>query len=143
MIELNLTPLEIQRRQLIAEQEATIAVEEAQFEKQLPRPVGYKLLIAMPEIKKTHGDTAIVKSEITIKHDLILSMTGLVLDMGSQAYSDKERFPTGPWCKVGDYVLFRANSGTRFMVGGKEYRLINDDTVEGTVDDPSAVQRVN
>jgi co-chaperonin GroES (HSP10) len=65
----------------------------------------------------------------------------LYLDMGAEAYSDKERFPTGPWCEVGDYVMFRANTGTRFKVGRQEYRLMNDDSIEAVVDDPRAVSR--
>jgi co-chaperonin GroES (HSP10) len=68
-------------------------------------------------------------------------MVGLVVDMGTQAYTDPSRFPNGPWCKVGDYVMFRANSGTRFKVQGKEYRLINDDTIEAVVADPNGIQR--
>ena len=117
-------------------------VAEAQLEKMLPVPVGYHMLIAMPEVKDTFGSTTIVKSETTLRHDAILSMVGLVVDMGAQAYSDPSRFPTGPWCKVGDYVMFRMNSGTRFKVQGKEYRLINDDTVEAVVADPNGIQRV-
>ena len=140
---IELTPLEVQRQKRIVDREAQIAVEEAQLEKAIPKPVGFKVLIAMPEAKKTHGDTEIVKADITIKHDLILSMTGVVLDMGEQAYKDPERYPTGPWCKVGDFVMFRANTGTRFQVGGRELRLINDDSVEATVEDPTAIQRVN
>jgi co-chaperonin GroES (HSP10) len=62
--------------------------------------------------------------------------------MGEQAYSDPDRFPTGPWCKPGDFVVFRANTGTRFKVDGKEFRLINDDSVEATVADPSSITRV-
>jgi co-chaperonin GroES (HSP10) len=61
--------------------------------------------------------------------------------MGSEAYGDKERFPSGPWCKQGDYVMFRANTGTRFTVGGQEYRLMNDDSIEAVVTDPRGVQR--
>jgi co-chaperonin GroES (HSP10) len=66
---------------------------------------------------------------------------GAVIELGEQAYSDKERFPTGPWCKVGDYVMFRANTGTRFKVGSQEYRLMNDDSIEAVVADPRAVTR--
>jgi co-chaperonin GroES (HSP10) len=62
--------------------------------------------------------------------------------MGDQAYIDKDRFPTGPWCKVGDYVMFRMNTGTRFKVGGTEYRLMNDDSIEAVVNDPRGVKRV-
>ena len=63
--------------------------------------------------------------------------------MGDQAYADKDRFPTGPWCKQGDYVMFRANTGTRFKVGNQEYRLMNDDSIEAVVDDPSVIARAN
>jgi co-chaperonin GroES (HSP10) len=70
-----------------------------------------------------------------------MSIIGLVVDMGEQAYNDPERFTTGPWCKQGDYVMFRANSGTRFKVNGLEYRLMNDDSIEAVVADPSGVSR--
>jgi co-chaperonin GroES (HSP10) len=70
-----------------------------------------------------------------------MSIIGLVVDMGDQAYSDEERFPTGAWCKEGDYVMFRMNSGTRFTIGGIEYRLMNDDSIEAVVTDPTGIQR--
>lgn len=115
----------------------------AEIEAKLPRPVGYHLLIAMPEVEDTFGESGIIKSAKTMHYDSILSMVGLVLDMGEQAYTDPDRFPTGPWCEIGNYVVFRSNSGTRFKVGGREYRLLNDDSIEATVEDPSGVERVN
>ena len=120
----------------------TDAENEEELEQQLPIPVGYRLLIAMPEVEETYGDSGILKSTKEIHYDTILSTIGVVLDMGQQAYADKERFPTGPWCKVGDYVMFRMNTGTRFKVGGVEYRLMNDDSIEATVNDPRGVTRV-
>jgi co-chaperonin GroES (HSP10) len=117
-------------------------VSEAVLEEQIPRPVGYHVLVAMPDVEDTFGDTGIVKTSTTIHHDSILSMVGAVVDMGEQAYSDDERFPTGPWCKVGDYVMFRMNTGTRFKVGNKEFRLMNDDSIEAVVADPRGVKRV-
>ena len=119
-----------------------VANDEAQLEAQIPKPVGYHLLVAMPNVSDTFGESGLFKSSQTINHDSIMSMIGLVLDMGEQAYSDKDRFPTGPWCKVGDYVMFRMNTGTRFKVAGQEYRLFNDDSVEAIVEDPSGIQRV-
>jgi co-chaperonin GroES (HSP10) len=68
-------------------------------------------------------------------------VVGLVVDMGDGAYKDKERFPDGAWCKEGDFVMFRANSGTRFKVAGKEYRLLNDDSIEAVVADPRGITR--
>ena len=112
-----------------------------ELEAQLPVPVGYHILVAMPVIEDTYEDTEIIKTVSAKHHETILSIIGLVLDMGGQAYSDKERFPAGPWCEVGDYVMFRANSGTRFLVDGKEYRLMNDDSIEAIVNDPRGVTR--
>lgn len=108
----------------------------------IPKPVGYHILVVMPEVKEAF-DSGIIKSAKTMHHEHILSMVGLVVDMGEQAYKDPERFPFGPWCSVGDYVMFRTNSGTRFKVGDKEFRLLNDDTIEAIVSDPSAIRRVN
>lgn len=124
--------------------EPAIAVrEEAELkDEMIPRPVGYHLLIAMPEVEDTFGESGILKAQKTINHESIMSMVGLVVDMGDQAYKDADRFPFGPWCEVGDYVMFRANSGTRFKVGGKEMRLMNDDSIEAVVYDPNAVKSV-
>lgn len=118
-------------------------VTEAQLEEMIPKPTGYHVLIAMPKVEETFGDSGIVKSAKTIQHDHILSMVGLVMDMGDQAYADADKFPTGPWCAQGDYVMFRMNSGTRFKVAGQEYRLLNDDSIEAVVADPSGITRVN
>ena len=116
-------------------------VDEQELEAQLPRPVGYRILIAMPEIEETYADTKVLKTTTIIHQEHIMSIIGLVLDMGDQAYSDIERFGDTPWCKVGDYVMFRANTGTRFKVGGVEYRLMNDDSIEAVVSDPRGVSR--
>tara|TARA_R100001224_G_C3988707_1_gene138438 strand:- start:339 stop:758 length:420 start_codon:yes stop_codon:yes gene_type:complete len=107
---------------------------------QLPKPVGYRLLVAMPEVEKTFDGTNVLKTDSAIHNEHIMSIIGVVLDMGEEAYKDKERF-TSPWCKVGDYVMFRANTGTRFKVAGVEYRLMNDDSVEAVVADPRGVSR--
>ena len=114
---------------------------EAEQETQLPVPVGYKLLIALPKVEEAY-ESGIVKAGITKNHEQILSVVGLVLDMGEQAYKDPDRYPNGPWCKIGDYVMFRANTGTRFTYNSIEYRLMNDDSIEATVLDPRGVARV-
>ncbi len=119
-----------------------IPVDEEKQEALIPKPVGYHVLVAMPEVADTFGSSDLLKTTQTIHHESILSMIGLVLDMGEQAYADKDRFPTGPWCKVGDYILMRMNSGTRFKVGAQEYRLVNDDSIEAVVEDPSGITRV-
>ena len=116
------------------------AVTDEEVEAQLPKPVGYRLLIALPQIEDTY-ESGLAKADRTKHEEMILSMMGAVVDMGEQAYSDKDRFPTGPWCKVGDFVMFRPNSGTRFRVNGIEYRLMNDDSIEAVVADPRGVTR--
>jgi len=132
-----MTELELQRRAKIEREEQT----QAELEASIPKPVGYRLLIALPNVEETFGDSGIVKATKTVKEEYILSTIGLVLDVGEQAYSDPDRFPNGPWCKPGDYVMFRANTGTRFKIGDQEYRLMNDDSVEAVVPNPKAISR--
>tara|TARA_R100000900_G_scaffold136996_1_gene115211 strand:+ start:51 stop:419 length:369 start_codon:yes stop_codon:yes gene_type:complete len=119
--------------------EAVDTVED--LEAQLPVPVGYRVLVALPQIEETFDGTDLLKTDTTKSQEYVMSIIGLVMDMGEQAYNDAERFPTGPWCKQGDYVMFRANSGTRFKVGEVEYRLMNDDSIEAVVTDPRGVSR--
>ena len=121
--------------------EKVVELTEEEVEAQLPTPVGYRVLVALPQVEETYGDTGLVKSTTTKNQEHIMSIIGLVLDMGDQAYSDKDRFPTGAWCKAGDYVMFRMNTGTRFRVGGVEYRLMNDDSIEAIVADPHGITR--
>lgn len=105
----------------------------------LPEPAGYKLLIAMPAVEeKSKGGVFLPDSLKTAEESA--SIIGYVLKAGPQAYGDKEKFPE-PWCKVGDWVMFRSYSGTRFKIEGTEFRLINDDTVEAVVADPRGYGR--
>ena len=113
---------------------------EEEMEAQLPRPVGYRLLIALPQVEEKF-ESGIIKADKTVYEEKILTVVGLVLDMGDQAYKDPDRYPNGPWCKVGDYVVFRPNSGTRVKVNGVEYRLLNDDSIDAVVSDPRGVSR--
>jgi len=107
---------------------------------QIPEPKGYKLLIALPEVdEKTDG--GIIKSAKYQQEEQIATVVGWVMSMGPDAYRDKERFPNGPYCQQGDFVVFRAFSGTRIKIHGKEFRLINDDTVEAVVEDPRGIER--
>jgi co-chaperonin GroES (HSP10) len=121
--------------------EVQTAVTDDEIEAQLPMPVGYRLLIALPQIEETLGEMKILKSKKMMHEERIMSTVGLVIDMGAQAYTDTTRFPNGPWCKVGDYVVFPSYSGTRVSVNGVEYRLMNDDSVEAVVADPRGVTR--
>jgi co-chaperonin GroES (HSP10) len=111
--------------------------------KQLPKPSGYKILCAIPEAEKEFEDSevGIVKADETMRNEEVLTTVLFVVDMGPDCYMDKTKFPTGPWCKQGDFVLVRPNSGTRLVIHGREFRIINDDTVEGVVQDPRGIKR--
>jgi len=119
----------------------TVETNEEEFEAQLPKPVGYRVLVAMPKVEEAFEGSELLKSVTTKHQEQVMSIIGLVVDIGDQAYSDVDRFPTGPWCKQGDYVMFRANTGTRFTIEGSEYRLMNDDSIEAVVADPRGIQR--
>lgn len=108
--------------------------------KQLPEPSGYRILCAIPDIEETY-ESGILKSDTTLRHEEVLSTVFFVVKMGPDCYKDAGRFPTGPWCKVGDFILARPNSGTRLKIHGREFRIINDDSVEGIVEDPRGITR--
>ena len=107
---------------------------------QLPEPSGYRILCAIPEMDETF-ENGIVKADITRQHDELLTTVLFVVKLGPDCYADKQRFPSGPWCKVGDFVLVRPHAGTRIKIHNREFRMINDDSVEGTVDDPRGISR--
>jgi co-chaperonin GroES (HSP10) len=108
--------------------------------KQLPKPQGYRILCAIPEVEDTF-DSGIAKADTTIRNDELLTTVLFVVDLGSDCYQDKTRFPNGPWCKKGDFILVRPNAGTRLVIHDREFRIINDDSVEAIVDDPRGIKR--
>jgi co-chaperonin GroES (HSP10) len=108
--------------------------------RQLPRPSGYHILCAIPEMEKEY-DSGIIKAEETVRNEEILTTVLFVVDLGPDCYKDASKFPSGPWCQKGDFVLVRPNAGSRLVIHGREFRLINDDTVEGVVDDPRGIKR--
>jgi len=120
---------------------AEAVIEAAQQKaKQLPVPKGYKILCTIPDYEEKF-DSGIVKADITIKHEELLTNVLFVVKLGDLAYADPSRFPTGPWCREGDFILVRANTGTRIMIHDREFRLINDDSIEAVVEDPRGIRR--
>ena len=107
---------------------------------QLPKPSGYHILCAIPEIEKEY-ESGLLKADTTMHYEEVLSTVFFVVKMGPDCYQDKTRFPNGPWCKVGDFILARPNTGTRLKIHGREFRIINDDSVEAVVDDPRGITR--
>jgi co-chaperonin GroES (HSP10) len=114
---------------------------DAQKASALPRPVGYKLLCAVPKANEVYDDSVLVKARQTMQDEETGTTVLFVLDVGPDAYKDPTRFPSGPWCKKGDFIIVRTYAGTRFKVFGKEFRVIADDMVEATVADPRGVVR--
>lgn len=106
----------------------------------LPKPQGYKILCALPELEKTYK-SGLLKADSTIYAEEVTSMVLYVLRVGPEAYKDPTKFPDGPWCKEGDFIVARSYSGTRMKIDGEMYVLINDDMVEATVEDPRGIKR--
>ena len=109
--------------------------------RQVPEPCGYKILCAIPDAGDTFENSSIVKADMVRKNEEIGTTVLFVAKVGPLAYRDKEKFPTGPWCKEGDFILVRTYTGTRFKIRGTEWRLINDDQVEAVVLDPRGITR--
>jgi len=109
--------------------------------KQMPEPVTYHLLCMLPEAALAY-DSGILKADKTVQFEELLSPVLFVAKIGPDAFKDKKRFPSGPSCKVGDFIIVRPNSGTRMKIHGTEWRLINDDSVEATIQDPRGLGRV-
>lgn len=108
--------------------------------KQLPQPSTYHILCALPDIDEEY-ESGLAKSGQTMHFEEVMSPVLFVVAMGPDCYKDKERFPSGPSCKTGDFILVRPNTGTRIKIHGREFRLINDDSVEGVVEDPRGISR--
>ena len=114
--------------------------EEAAKDRLLPEPKGYRMLCAVPHVEEEF-DGGIIKADDTKRVEEQTTVVLFVIKMGNLCYKDEARFPTGPWCKEGDFVLTRPYSGTRVVIHGREFRIINDDTVEAVVEDPRGIRR--
>ena len=108
--------------------------------RQLPKPQGYRILCAIPEAEKEF-ESGLIKADETVRVDELLTTVLFVVELGPDCYQDKSRFPNGPWCKQGDFILVRPNAGTRLVIHDREFRIINDDSVEAIVEDPRGIKR--
>lgn len=117
-------------------------LEETQEDKatQLPDPKGYRILCAVPEIEDKY-DSGIIKADRTVRNEELMATVLFVVKLGPDCYKDESRFPSGPYCKEGDFVVVRPLAGVRLTIHGKAFRLINDDSVEGVVEDPRGISR--
>ena len=107
---------------------------------QLPTPAGYHILCAVPDIEEKF-DSGLIKADLTVKHEEALATVLFVVAIGPDAYKDTAKFPSGPWCKEGDFIIVRPHSGSKLIIHGKQFRLINDDTVEAVTLDPRGIKR--
>jgi co-chaperonin GroES (HSP10) len=113
--------------------------------KQLPDPKTFRLLCVVPDAMEEYADSeaGLVKSSQAMMYEEVLTPVLFVVKVGPDAYADKTRFPNGPSCKEGDFVIVRPNSGTRLKIHGREFRIINDDSVEAVVQDPRGITRAS
>ena len=105
---------------------------------ELPVPSGWRLLV-LPFTPKEKTKGGIIIAQESLDKARIATNCGYVVKMGPMAYGDKEKFPTGPWCKEKDWVIFARYAGSRLPIEGGEVRLLNDDEVLGTIKDPESV----
>jgi co-chaperonin GroES (HSP10) len=108
--------------------------------RQVPDPVTYHILCVVPKSDNEY-ESGLAKAGQTMQYEELLSPVLFVVKLGPDAYADKARFPNGPSCKIGDFILVRPNTGTRLKIHGQEFRIINDDSVEATIQDPRGVKR--
>lgn len=142
MSELNLEPGAFALPEPIQPTEAPAATATAEEKaRQLPDPTGWKILCAVPDVVETFEGSSIVKAGQFMKQEEHATTVLFVMKVGPDAYKDQTKFPSGPWCKEGDFVLVRTYSGTRFKIYGKEFRVINDDMIEAVVQDPRGLTR--
>ena len=106
--------------------------------KQLPEPSGWRLLV-LPFTPKEKTKGGIIIAQESLEKLRIATNCGYVIKLGPLAYHDKEKFPTGPWCKKGQWVIFARYAGSRLPIEGGEVRLLNDDEVLGTIENPESV----
>ena len=105
---------------------------------ELPQPTGWRILV-LPFTPKEKTKGGIIIAQEALDKARIATNCGYVVKMGPMAYGDKEKFPTGPWCKEKDWVIFARYAGSRLPIEGGEVRLLNDDEVLGTIKDPESV----
>ena len=104
----------------------------------LPKPTGWRILV-LPHRGQGKTKGGVILSDKTVEEAQVATNLGLVLAIGPDAYNDKERFPNGPWCKEKDWVIFARYAGARLNIEGGELRILNDDEILGTTDDPESI----
>ena len=129
-------------RQREAKKKADEAAKELSLKDRVPKPTGWRILV-MPYMGKEKTEGGIHVPDSVREKVARATVVAYVVKMGPLAYKDVDKFGTdGDWCKEGDWIVFRAFTGTRLKIHGKEFRIINDDNVEAVVEDPRGIERV-
>ena len=109
---------------------------------QLPTPSGWRLLV-LPFTPREKTKGGILIAQESLEKLRIATNCGYVLKIGPLAYHDHDKFPTGPWCKTGDWIIFARYAGSRLPIEGGEVRILNDDEVLGVIKDPESILHHN
>ena len=128
--------IELPNKELVGVKKEKVPIEKKEHSK-LPQPTGWRILV-LPFKMKEKSKGGIIHTESTLERQQVASTCGLVLAMGPNCY-DKEKFPEGPWCKKGDWVIFARYAGSRIQIDGGEVRLLNDDEVLATIENPEDI----
>ena len=121
------------------ETESTLTIDSLDsHSEKLPHPTGYRILI-LPFVAQGVTKGGIHLAKQTLDKERLATVVGYVVDLGPDAYGDLNKFPDGPWCKKGDWVIFGRYAGARFMIDGGDMRLLNDDEILATINDPEDI----
>lgn len=107
----------------------------------MPKPTGWRILI-LPYRGSKQSKGGVLYADETVERNALTTVVGYVLAVGPEAYADETKFPTGPWCKKGDWVMIGRYAGARFRIDGGEVRIINDDEVIASINDPADVLHI-
>ena len=119
------------------------AVEKQKKEiEKVPNPTGYRIVL-FPLKLDSKTKSGIILTDETVAESQITTNICKVLKVGPDAYKDKDKFPTGPWCKTDDWVLITRYAGSRIRIDGGELRSINDDEILAVIDDPRDILPAN
>tara|TARA_R100001369_G_scaffold25731_1_gene46790 strand:+ start:38 stop:472 length:435 start_codon:yes stop_codon:yes gene_type:complete len=121
------------------EPESTLTIDSLDsHSEKLPHPTGYRILI-LPFVAQGVTKGGIHLAKQTLDKERLATVVGYVVDLGPDAYGDLNKFPDGPWCKKGDWVIFGRYAGARFMIDGGDMRLLNDDEILATINNPEDI----
>ena len=130
--------IHLPNKELVGLQRSEEQKEVTKEKTKLPKPTGWRIIVLPFKMdEKTKG--GIIMNESTLEKQQVASQCGNVLAMGPQCYTDKERYPEGPWCKVGDWVIFARYAGSRIQIEGGEIRLLNEDEILATIKNPEDI----